>query len=220
MPWLEVDGQWIEVPVRESNRARMLRVVAYSDGKLEVVVPPSTPVRSIDRLLTEHHTWIERQMQRVQTYALGLQRDDVVWLHAEALPVPRVRSVPNWYRARARAAVERAVARESRRLKLRHTALAIRDQRTRWGSCSARGALSFNWRLVLAPIEILEYVVVHELCHLRQHNHSRAFWQLVDEARPGYRAERDWLVRHGPEMLAYEVPPSVTSSASPSAPAA
>jgi hypothetical protein len=217
VPWLEVDGRWIEVPVRESNRARMLRVVAYSDGKLEVVVPPSTPVRSIDRLLIENHTWIERQMQRVQTYALGLQRDDVVWLHGEALPVPRVRSVASWYRARARAAVETTVAREARRLRVRYAQLAIRDQRTRWGSCSSRGVLSFNWRLVLAPADVLEYVVVHELCHLREHNHSRAFWRLVDDARPGYREERDWLERHGPELLAYEPPASVSSSASSSA---
>jgi hypothetical protein len=128
-----------------------------------------------------------------------------------------VRSVSSWYRARARAAVETAVAREARRLRMRYAQLAIRDQRTRWGSCSARGVLSFNWRLVLAPVEVLEYVVVHELCHLREHNHSRAFWRLVDTARPGYRAERDWLERHGPELLAYEPPASSSSSASASA---
>jgi predicted metal-dependent hydrolase len=184
----------------------MLRVVSHADGKLEVVVPPSTPVRSIDRLLIENHTWIERQMQRVRPYTLGLQRDDVVWLHGEALPVPRVRSVAGWYRGRARAAVETITRRESGRLDVDYTRLAVRDQRTRWGSCSSRGTLSFNWRLVLAPVEILEYVVVHELCHLREHNHSRAFWSLVDSARPSFRDERDWLTRHGPELLAYRPP--------------
>jgi predicted metal-dependent hydrolase len=79
----------------------------------------------------------------------------------------------------------------------------IRDQRTRWGSCSSRGTLSFNWRLALAPLEVLDYVVVHELCHLREPNHSARFWQLVASRRPGWRAQRDWLTRHGPELLAF-----------------
>ena len=63
----------------------------------------------------------------------------------------------------------------------------IRDQRTRWGSCSPRGTLSFNWRLVLAPFEVLDYVVVHELCHLREPNHSPRFWRLVATRRPGWQ---------------------------------
>ncbi|MDQ3823259.1 MAG: M48 family metallopeptidase, partial [Actinomycetota bacterium] len=93
--------------------------------------------------------------------------------------------------------------REAARLGVAYERIAIRDQRTRWGSCSRRGTLSFNWRLVLAPTGVLEYVVVHELCHLREPNHSRRFWALLESARPGYRAERQWLRRHGWELLAY-----------------
>ena len=81
--------------------------------------------------------------------------------------------------------------------------IEIRDQRTRWGSCSTRGTLSFNWRLVLAPFDVLDYVVVHELCHLREPNHSRRFWRLVETRRPDWRAHRDWLHQHGPELLAF-----------------
>ena len=77
------------------------------------------------------------------------------------------------------------VARESRQLRVRPGRIGIRDPRTRWGSCSARGNLSFSWRLVIAPAEVLEYVVVHELCHLRELNHSKRFYRLLDEARPG-----------------------------------
>jgi len=79
----------------------------------------------------------------------------------------------------------------------------IRDQRSRWGSCSTRGTLSFNWRLVLAPFDVLDYVVVHELCHLREPNHSSRFWKLVEQRRPDWRAQRDWLHEHGPELLAF-----------------
>ena len=81
--------------------------------------------------------------------------------------------------------------------------IEVRDQRTRWGSCSTRGTLSFNWRLALAPFEVLDYVVVHELCHLREQNHSHRFWRLVESRRPGWRAQRDWLHEHGPELLAF-----------------
>jgi predicted metal-dependent hydrolase len=81
--------------------------------------------------------------------------------------------------------------------------VAIRDQRTRWGSCSPRGTLSFNWRLAIAPFEVLDYVVVHELCHLREPNHSSRFWDLVTARRPGWRQQREWLRDYGPELLAF-----------------
>jgi hypothetical protein len=81
--------------------------------------------------------------------------------------------------------------------------IQIRDQRTRWGSCSPAGNLSFNWRLVLAPFEVLDYVVVHEVCHLREANHSRRFWRLVESRRPEWREQKAWLNEHGAELLAF-----------------
>jgi predicted metal-dependent hydrolase len=95
---------------------------------------------------------------------------------------------------------------EGTQLEIGYASIAIRDQRTRWGSCSPRGALSFNWRLVLAPPEVLAYVVVHELCHRLRHDHSRAFWRLVEGAWPTYCEERAWLDEHGAELLAYRPP--------------
>jgi predicted metal-dependent hydrolase len=75
--------------------------------------------------------------------------------------------------------------------------LSIRDQRTRWGSCSAEGAIAINWRLLLAPDGILDYVVWHEACHLAVLDHSPRFWALLERHRPGYRDERRWLRRNG-----------------------
>ncbi len=106
-------------------------------------------------------------------------------------------------RRAARELVGMIVDDEAAALGVSYRRVEIRGQRTRWGSCSALGTLSFNWRLVLAPFEVLDYVVVHELCHLRQPDHSSRFWQLVASRRPQWRLQRDWLRDYGPELLAF-----------------
>jgi predicted metal-dependent hydrolase len=79
--------------------------------------------------------------------------------------------------------------------------VSIRNQRSRWGSCSRHGAISLNWRLVQAPPEVLDYVIIHELMHLREMNHSERFWALVEAACPDFRASERWLKAHGPNLL-------------------
>lgn len=81
-----------------------------------------------------------------------------------------------------------------------YTSITIRDQKTRWGSCSSRGTLSFNYRLVYAPPRVLDYVVVHELCHLTHMNHSKDFWDMVGSVMPDYKACKNWLKEHGHEL--------------------
>ena len=93
--------------------------------------------------------------------------------------------------------------RESGRLGLHYGSVGIRDPRTRWGSCSTSGNLSFSWRLVVAPADVLEYVVVHELCHLREPSHQKPFWRLLTAARPGWEAQARWLREHGQELHDY-----------------
>lgn len=78
--------------------------------------------------------------------------------------------------------------------------VVIRDQKTRWGSCSSSGTLSFNYRLMLAPPAILDYVVVHELCHIHHMNHSADFWHAVEQILPDYKEKRKWLKEHGTEL--------------------
>lgn len=108
---------------------------------------------------------------------------------------PRTLVLP-WLKARAHVEVEAAVRRQAARLRLNPKSVSIRDQRTRWGSCSARGTLSFNWRLVMAPPDVLEYVVIHELAHLVHPNHSQDFWNYVAQACPGYKTARLWMKKN------------------------
>jgi predicted metal-dependent hydrolase len=145
------------------------------------------PLSDVDSVIEAHRDWIahERAKQRPR-----LRLDPQAVSEAEA-------------RRAARELVTMLVEDEAPELGVRWARIEIRDQRTRWGSCSTRGNLSFNWRLVLAPFEVLDYVVVHELCHLREPNHSRRFWKLVESRRPDWRTHRDWLHEHGPELLAF-----------------
>jgi hypothetical protein len=107
-----------------------------------------------------------------------------------------------WFRERARADLERALGRHAPSLGVTATRITIRDTTTRWGSCSRKGALSFSWRLVLAPPEALDAVAAHELCHLRVFGHSDRFWALLATRVPDHVTWRRWLRRHAPELHA------------------
>jgi predicted metal-dependent hydrolase len=204
---VDIGGRAVEIPVRVSRRARKLSIHVDVLRNIEIVVPPRTSQDDIDRLLFEHRAWLERELAKPpKTFHLGLQRNDVVWIGGLALPAPRITSLEMWYREQAHEEIARAVERDAQRLNVTYTRITIRDQLTRWGSCSKAGALSFNWRLILAPPAILSYVVVHELCHRIRHDHSTEFWAVVAGARPTYKEERDWLAEHGTELLAYRVP--------------
>lgn len=101
-----------------------------------------------------------------------------------------------WLRALARAEIEKTARQRAAQMKVNYRSITIRDQKTRWGSCSNRGTLSFNWRLIMAPPQVLDYVVVHELAHLQQPDHSKDFWRLVEHYFPEYKKARAWLRSH------------------------
>jgi predicted metal-dependent hydrolase len=107
-----------------------------------------------------------------------------------------------WFRERARAALTIAVDRHAAVLGVHPASITIRDTTSRWGSCSRRGALSFSWRLVLAPPAALDAVAAHEACHLRIFGHGPPFWELLATRVPDYAAWRRWLKRHAPELHA------------------
>jgi predicted metal-dependent hydrolase len=175
------------VVVRRSSRRKRWSLSVPWGGPVTIAVPARMASAEIERVVGAHRAWIARERGK-QVPRLGLDARSVS--EAEA-------------RRAARRLVVAVAEPEARALGVRYERIAIRNQRTRWGSCSSGGTLSFNWRLILAPRSVLEYVVVHELCHLREANHSSRFWALVEERRPGWRADRDWLREHGAELLAF-----------------
>lgn len=104
------------------------------------------------------------------------------------------------YRNAARKQIENRVAFYHKYTGGSYTSITIRDQKTRWGSCSSTGTLSFNYRLIFAPPKVLDYVVVHELCHLTHMNHAPAFWNMVGSVMPDYKKQKQWLKEHGQEL--------------------
>jgi len=113
-------------------------------------------------------------------------------------PDARLRdALERWYRRQARAEITPRLDAACARAGTRYSSLQIRGQRTRWASCSSGGAMSFNWRLMLAPEEILEYVIEHEVAHLEVLDHSPRFWELLAERSPRWREPEAWLRRHG-----------------------
>jgi predicted metal-dependent hydrolase len=213
--------------VRHSDRARRVRVrVDPRDGAVEVVLPRRAAAREAASAVVELRGWILRrraEVARTQARVAARAPGTVPYLGTTLTLAPQsgrsrvvrmghVLLVPG-EEAAARAALERWYRRQARieitpRLDAAATAVArpytrltIRDQRTRWGSCSSAGAMSFNWRLLLAPEAVLEYVVRHEAAHLAVMDHSPRFWAVMARLMPGYEVPRRWLRDHGATLV-------------------
>ncbi len=117
--------------------------------------------------------------------------------HAEATLDERRQAVVAWYRQQAKTYMPQRTRELADQHGFRYGALRIKHQKTRWGSCSAKGNLNFNLRLMMAPDAAIDYVIIHELCHLRELNHSQAFWGIVAAICPEYRHWRAWLQENG-----------------------
>jgi predicted metal-dependent hydrolase len=107
----------------------------------------------------------------------------------------------SWLKSQARKDINTQVVKIWETYGLKFNRVAIKDTRSRWGSCSAKNNLNFNWRLILAPEEVLNYVVIHETAHLEQMNHSSAFWELVSQRCSDYQKHRNWLRQNGQQIL-------------------
>jgi predicted metal-dependent hydrolase len=214
-----------EIPytVRRSTRARRVRVSVHAHRGVEVVLPARAPERAAAAAVSELRPWIEGRLDEArEALALIAARAGTVPYLGSALalvPQPgRMRvhregerllvpegdaraALERYYRRAARKEIEPRLDAAAALAGLSYRDLTIRGQRTRWASCSTTGRMSFNWRLLLAPERVLEYVVWHEVCHLEILDHSPRFWTLLERRWAGYREDRDWLSRHGATLV-------------------
>ena len=216
----------VDVWLRRSARARRLSLrVSRIDGDVSLTMPPRAPLRDALEFLKDREDWLRghldgiqpvptladgalvpfegRELPVVVTPARGRAR-----IAADRIEVAAGRPVGAQVKALLKvAARERLVAASDRyaaALAHPYSRITLRDTRSRWGSCAPSGALSYSWRLVMAPPAVLDYVAAHEVAHLEQANHSPAFWAVVARLCPDYAAHRAWLRTDGGALLRYD----------------
>jgi len=173
------------------SRRRTIAVQVRPGGEVIVRAPLHLSERKIRRFVSEHSDWIRRNTEKLARAA------------AEAEPLSET-ELKSLAKQAALYFSEKATV-YAERVGVTYGRITIRHQKTRWGSCSAKGNLNFNCLLMLAPEEVREYVIVHELCHRLEMNHSPRFWAEVERVCPDYRKYRKWLKVNGPRIQARQL---------------
>ena len=163
------------------RRARRYLLRVDPDGRIRVTIPRGGSRREADAFALRHRAWIDAQLSQVRPSAVAVDAQRA-------------------WRARAKAVLPERLYELAGRHGCVVKAVSVRSQKTRWGSCGRNGHISLNWRLMLMPDWVRDYVLIHELMHLKRLDHSPKFWRLVEAACPDYRAARQWLRANGPAL--------------------
>jgi predicted metal-dependent hydrolase len=203
-----MDGLAYEI--QESARAKRLSVRVHRDGRVVVVRPSRAPRAfglrgqvtdaQVERFLASKRAWIQTTQEKFSKRAERRKKTEEKLAEkfgwGPAVEMPRLRRGTKAYeaaRASARSLVHERLTHYSRLYGLSYGTISIRNQKTRWGSCSPHGNLSFNYRIAFLPAHLADYIVVHELCHTKEHNHSKRFWDLVARTIPEHVTYRKEL---------------------------
>ena len=211
----------VEVHLKRSARARRFSLrVSRLDGKVTLSMPLRAPEGEALAFLRGHEGWLRQTLQAMPDSALrpvglgtmipvggrdlllspgfgrGIRAEDDRLL-VPGDPATAGLRVAAWLKVLARDRLARASTHYAGLVGRSYSSLALRDTRSRWGSCSPDGLLMYSWRLIMAPPQVLDYVVAHEVAHLVELNHSRAYWAVVSRICPGWQAQRAWLRTQG-----------------------
>ncbi|WP_421761558.1 M48 family metallopeptidase [Devosia sp.] len=230
--FLTIDGARVEVSVKISARARSYRLTVPHHGHPVLTVPKHGRWNEAEAFLNRQVNWLATRLKRAaprvtladgeyvplrgvrhRIHATGKLRGRVEIAEIDGEPVLLVpgdaehlaRRLIEWLKTEAHADLTERSAVHAATLSVAITSIAMRSQSTRWGSCSSSGKLNYNWRLILAPPHVLDYVAAHEVAHLLEMNHSPAFWEAVEDALPDMSRGRAWLKAHGKDLMAYGV---------------
>ena len=225
--FLDLGGRAVPLRFRRVANARrlILRIDRENDGAV-VTLPPRVSQAEGKALAEEKADWILSRLdalprrvpfesgQRVpylgEEHLIRHRQDvrGVVWLEADEIhvagrPEYLLRRITDWFKREARREIIDLVETKSAQINKPHGKITIRDTRSRWGSCSSNGNLSFCWRLIMAPEWVLDYVVAHEVAHLVEMNHSAKFWRVVDELADDVKQSKAWLTAYGQTLHRY-----------------
>lgn len=174
-----------------SNRKTMALQIG-EDLSLIVRAPYQVSDLEVRRFVRESEDWIQKHLEKARRKQEELRKMPVDLLSDREMEELADQAV---------AYIPRKTAYYAREMKVSYGKITIRNQKTRWGSCSGKGNLNFNCLLMLMPEKIIDYVIVHELCHRKEMNHSSDFWTEVENVLPDYRERRQWLKMHGGEIM-------------------
>lgn len=167
----------IDYTVKRSKRARTMRLAIYPDGNVVVTAPRFFGLQAIEDFVMKHSNWVRTKVEETRGRTiLRIRRADIPALKKQALQLAIDRS-------------EHFAAMYG----VQYKKIAIRAQKSRWGSCSEKAHLSFNYKIAVLEPRLADYIIVHEICHIRQFDHSKAFWALVAEQFPDHRELREKL---------------------------
>lgn len=179
----------IQVKIVRSRR-KTVSIEIRPDLSVIMRVPWYVTDQEAAEFFEKKKSWVDKQLGK-------LIEEAAREVHEPPLDETQIRSLAD----RALKVIPDKVKKYAQILQVTYGRITIRNQKTRWGSCSAKGNLNFNCLLMLAPDEVVNYVVVHELCHRLEMNHSRAFWEQVERVMPEYRIHKEWLKVHGSELM-------------------
>jgi len=219
----------IEVHHIIRSKRKTLALIVKPDGSLIARAPLRTSEKAIREFIEKNRQWIEKNQAKAlstlpsapkqylpgemfiymgTTYPLEIvveQKKSILldenFKLAKSAQSDAALAFEHWYRIQARQILTERVNFYANQFAFQYKRIGITSARTRWGSCSATGSLNFSWRLIMAPLEVVDYVVVHELVHIVFHNHSKQFWHRVEKIMPDYKERRNWLRRNGQQLL-------------------
>ena len=187
-------GENIKINIIRSSR-RTLALEIREDGTVLARAPYRMPDSEIQRFVQQKADWIAKHLQMQAEKKRKVQPED-------RLTMQEIQKLAD----QALAEIPKRVAYYAQKLQVTYGRITIRNQKSRWGSCSSKGNLNFNCLLMLTPPEVLDYVVVHELCHRKEMNHSERFWNEVEQILPDYREQKKWLKENGGRLIARMMP--------------
>lgn len=227
---IEVDGVPVTVTVRVNARSRSYRLSLPHSGGPVLTLPPHGKWPEAEAFLHRQRNWLAARIGRApeasrfthggvvplrgvdhRIVGTGKVRgrveltelDGAAVLLVPGEPEHQARRLIDWFKAQALADLKIATAHHAGRLGVSVKTINMRSQASRWGSCSSSGAINYNWRLILAPPFVLDYVAAHEVSHLVEMNHSAAFWATVSRTLPEMDKGRAWLKAHGRQLMAH-----------------
>ena len=174
------------------SRRKTVAIQVNSDLSVTVRAPYGVTEKHIEEFLNKNEAWISKQMNEIKAKKKSVESGNV-----ENVTIDKIKALAE----QALEIIPTRVEYFARIIGVTYGNITIRNQKTRWGSCSSKGNLNFNCLLMLAPPKVLDYVVVHELCHRKQMNHSKAFWSEVEKVFPDYKKSIKWLKEEGSQIM-------------------